>query len=135
MKPLATFLLSTLPLLAQGAVVWEHDLAAAQVRALKEKKPLFVDVWAEWCPPCQHLKNNVFPTAEAQRALAGYVPVSLMTETRDRRPTPGGREAAARFKVEAYPTLVVLDPTGKELKRQVGAFRSGTDLAAWLAKK
>lgn len=134
MKRLAAIVLSAIPLLAQGAVVWEHDLGAAQMRALREKKPLFVDVWAEWCPPCQHLKANVFPSAEAQRALAGYVPVSLMTETRDRRPIPDAMRAAARFRVEAFPTLLILDPTGKELKRQVGAFRTGADLAGWLKK-
>ena len=134
MKRLATIVLSAIPMLAQDAVVWEHDLGAAQIRALREKKPLFVDVWAEWCPPCQHLKNNVFPSAEAQRALAGYVPVSLMTETRDRRPIPDAMRAAARFRVEAFPTLLILDPTGKELKRQVGAFRTGADLAGWLKK-
>lgn len=133
MKILAALLASALPLAAQ-AVAWEQDLGAALARAQREKKPLFVDVWAEWCPPCQHLKKNVFPTTEAQRALAGYVPVSLMTETRDRKPQPAAK-AAERFRVEAYPTLLILDSTGKELKRQVGAFRTGHDLAAWLSPK
>jgi thiol:disulfide interchange protein len=135
MKLLTALFATALPVLAQGTVTWEHDLATAQLRALREKKPLFVDIWAEWCPPCQHLKSNVFPTPEAQKALAGYVPVSLMTETRDRKPQAEAQKAAAKYNVEAFPTLVVLDPTGKELKRQVGAFRTGKDLAEWLAKK
>jgi len=135
MNFLAALLATSLPLLAQGAITWEHDLASAQKRALKERKPLFVDVWAEWCPPCQHLKNNVFPTPEAQKALSGYVPVSLMTETKDRRPIPENMKVAAQFKVEAYPTLLILDGQGKELKRQIGAFRTSADLGAWLARK
>jgi thiol:disulfide interchange protein len=135
MKFLATLLATSLPLLAQGTLNWEHDLAAAQKRALKEGKPLFVDIWAEWCPPCQHLKNNVFPSPDAQKALARYVPVSLMTETKGRQPNPANMKIAAQFRVEAYPTLLILDGHGKESKRQVGAFRNGAELAAWLAKK
>lgn len=134
MKAAALLLAAALPALSQGAVVWEHDLGAGQIRALKERKPMFVDIWAEWCPPCQHLKRNVFPTAVAQKALQGYVAVAVMTETRDRRADPEAMKVAQRYRVEAYPTLLVLDPTGKELKRQTGAFRTAEELAAWLRK-
>ncbi|MBI4911097.1 MAG: thioredoxin family protein [Acidobacteria bacterium] len=134
MKRLAAFAFAALPVLAQGSLVWEHDLASALKRAQREKKQVFVDVWAEWCPPCQHLQKNVFPSPEAQKGLSRFVAVSLMTETRDRKPQAEAVKAAQRFRVEAFPTLVVLDADGKELKRQVGAFRTGADLAAWLGK-
>ncbi|MEI6593675.1 MAG: thioredoxin family protein [Holophagaceae bacterium] len=125
----------SLPLAAQSALVWEHDLANAQKRAKKEGKLLFVDVWAEWCPPCQYLKANVFPSPEAQKALQAYVPVSLMTETRDRREQADAAAVARRYRVEAYPTLLIMDADGKEKKRQVGALSTGRDLATWLARK
>ena len=131
----ALLLALSLPLAAQGSITWEHDLDAAMKRARKEGKPLFVDIWAEWCPPCQHLKQKVFPSPEAQKALRGYVPVSLMTETRDRRPQAAAAAAARRFRVEAYPTLLILDADGREYRRQVGAFPEGRDLAAWLARR
>ncbi len=132
---IAGILVSSLPLLAQSPVTWEHDLASAQKRAVREGKPLFVDIWAEWCPPCQHLRNNVFPSIDAQKALAGYVPVSLMTETRYRLPLPENMKVAERFRVEGYPTLLVLDGKGRELKRHVGAFASGAGLKEWLMMK
>ena len=135
MRAITFILASTITLIAQSPVVWEYDLAKAQKRAQKEGKPLFVDVWAEWCPPCQHLKRNVFPSVEAQKALAGYVPVTLMTETRDRRPMPDGMKVAMQYKVEAYPTLLILDAKGNELKRQVGAFSTGAQLGDWLKRK
>lgn len=135
MKILAVILTTSISLAAQSPLKWEHDLAAAQKRAKKEGKPVFVDIWAEWCPPCQHLKNVVFPSLEAQQGLAGYVPVSLMTETRDRRMLPDNAKVAQRFKVDGYPTMLVLDSQGRELKRQVGAFRTGADLKGWLQQK
>ncbi len=135
MRPFLALLLTAAPLLAQVSPKWEHNLDAALKRAKAEKKQVFVDVWAEWCPPCQHLKNNVFPTPEAGAALAKMVPASLMVETKDRKALPEGAAAAKRFNVEAYPTLIVLDANGKEVRRQVGAFRTGTDLAKWLDGK
>ena len=135
MRPLFALLLAAAPLVAQVTPKWEHNLDAALKRAKAEKKQVFVDIWAEWCPPCQHLKKNVFPTPEAGAALAKMVPASLLVQTQDRKDLPDGMAAARRFNVEAFPTLLVLDANGKEVRRQVGAFRTGTDLAKWLEGK
>ena len=135
MRTLALLLTTLMSLFAQSPLRWEHDLASAQKRAKQEGKLLFVDVWAEWCPPCQHLKNVVFPSLEAQQGLARYVPVSLMTEMKDRRLIPDNALVAQRFRVEGYPTMLILDAEGREVKRQVGAFRTGADLKAWLRRK
>lgn len=135
MKTLAALFLATIPMLAQGSVVWEHDLVAAQKRAKAEKKLLFVDIWAEWCGPCQHLKKKVFPTPEAQKALGGYVAVALMTQSKDGTRDATNMKIAERFNLEAYPTLLILDAEGKELRRYVGAFRTGAEFGAWLEAK
>jgi thiol:disulfide interchange protein len=135
MKFIATMLLATLPLTAQYSVKWEHDYKAALVRAKAEKKPIFMDLWTEWCPPCQFLKSKVFPTPEAQAALASFVPLSALVQHKDRTPVPEGTELAERFKLEAFPTLLILDENGRELRRQVGAFSSGAELAQWLNRK
>ena len=134
MKALALLFTLAAPMLAQSSVVWEHDLVAAQKRAKVEKKQLFVDVWAEWCPPCQYLKNRVFPTPEAQKSLGRFVAVSLMPQSKDRKSDPVNMKVAERFQVEPYPTLLILDAEGKEVRRQVGAFPTGAEFAAWLEK-
>ena len=135
MKTFAIVMLAAGSLLAQAPVKWEHDLATAQLRARSEKKPIFIDLWAEWCPPCQHLQKNVFPSPEAQRALKNYIPLSIMTQYKNRQSIPENMKLAERFRLEAFPTLVVLDADGKEVRRQEGAFRTGQDLAAWLDGK
>ena len=132
MKILASLLLVAASLSAQGAVKWEHDYSSALKRAKAEKKLIFMDLWTEWCGPCLHLQKNVFPTAEAQAALAKYVPYSALVEKRDRTPVPEGTKLAEQFRLNAYPTMIILDSEGKEVRRQVGAFRSGAEFAGWL---
>ena len=134
MKTLAALLLAAVPLVAQGPVKWEHDMQSALKRAKAEKKLIFMDLWTEWCQPCQYLQKNVFPSAEGQAALARMVPYSALVQKKDGTPVPEGTKLAQEFHLEAFPTMVILDADGKEVRRQVGAFRTGAEFAAWLAK-
>ena len=74
MKPLAALFLVAASLSAQGPTKWEHDYQAALKRAKAENKVIFMDLWTEWCGPCQYLQKNVFPSTEGQVALAKVVP-------------------------------------------------------------
>lgn len=135
MKPLAVLLLAAAPLLAQGPVRWEHSLQSALKRAKAEKKLIFMDLWTEWCGPCLYLQKNVFPSPEGQAALAKVVPFSALVEKRDGTPVPEGTKLAERFRISGYPTLVILDADGKELRRQTGNFQSGAEFAVWLGAR
>ena len=135
MKPLAALFLVAVSLAAQGATKWEHDYQAAIKRAKAEHKVIFMDLWTEWCGPCLRLQKNVFPSPEGQAALAKVVPYSALVQKRDGTPVPEGTRLADQFQLNAFPTLVILDSNGKELRRQVGAFQTGADFAAWLNAK
>ena len=129
---LAAVLLVTLPALAQGGVKWEHTLEAAKKRAKAEKKMIFMDLWAEWCGPCQYLRKNVFPSAEGQAALATVVPFDALVQTNDQKDIPANAQLAEKYGLNAFPTLILIDADGKEIRRQVGAFRTGADFAKWI---
>ena len=135
MKALAALLLIAAPMFASGTIKWEHDYQSALKRAKAEKKVIFMDLWTEWCGPCLHLQKNVFPTTEAQAALAKVVPFSALVQKKDQTPVAEGSRLAEEFKLNAFPTMVILDAKGKELRRQVGAFRSGAEFATWLNGK
>lgn len=119
---------AAVPAAAQG-VTWHEDLDSALQEAKASHKRVLLDIWAEWCPPCQRMRQSVFPTPQAQAALKKVVPASVMVEKKDRTPIPAGVAVDQRYGTQAYPTLVLLDEDGKVLRRHTGALD-----AAGLAK-
>jgi thioredoxin-like negative regulator of GroEL len=77
-------------------------------RALREartrKLPLFVDTWATWCHTCRFMQAYVFTDRSLTKQAGRFVWLSLDTEKE--------RNAGflAKFPIEAYPTLLVIDP-------------------------
>lgn len=98
-----------------SAVQWfDGPLDAALRRAGEEDKLVFVDVGAYWCPPCHELDEKVFTKPEIGEFLGhGYVAVHIDAEKGD------GPELVDRYHVQAFPTLLVLEPTGVEKGRVV----------------
>jgi thioredoxin-related protein len=120
MKTLATLLLAASALAAAPAEVkWETSLPAAQARARAEHKVILLDVWTGWCGWCIKLQKETFPSPEAQAALAKVVPLSIKTQEVNGSPTKdNGFERT--YKVQGYPTLLILDAGGREIARQPG---------------
>ncbi len=119
--PLAAALLSAaLPMLGQG-ISWHENLDGALKEAKATHRRVFVDIWAEWCPPCQRMRKDVFPTPQAQAALRKVVAASVLVEKKDRTPVPAGVAVDQKYGTQAYPTLVLLDEDGKVIRRHTGA--------------
>ena len=75
---------------------------------------MFVDVGAYWCPPCHRLDEEVFTQAEVGNAIAaGYIAVHIDAEKGE------GPELSERYKVQAFPTMLVLEASGVEKGRIV----------------
>ena len=89
---------------------------------LKNSKPVLVDYWAEWCGPCR----QVAPVLEAILAEHGDK-IDIVKLNVDENP-----QAAARFNVQAIPTLVLLRG-GQVIEQLRGALPKAT-LEARLAR-
>jgi len=134
MRIIAAILVAAAPLAAQMTATWEHQFASAQKRARAEKKIIFMDLWAEWCGPCVRLKRDVFPNPTAIAALGKVVPLSILVQKKDGTNLTEGRSLAEKYKLEAYPTLIMVDAEGKELRRFVG-YTDAVGLAKFIEGK
>lgn len=104
-----------------GITWFDGDIDAAFDAARAQHRPVFLYWGAEWCPPCYDLKAHVFPRADFQQALRQFVPVYLDGDA------PGAQRIADEFRVQGYPSVVVLTPDRQELARISG----GSDLASY----
>lgn len=100
-----------------GVVVWRTDFDAALKEARKAGKPLFVDFYTDWCGPCKYLDQTTYKDAKFVKASRSWVMVKLNAEKGARNP-----QLAKKFKVNAYPTLLMLDMRGKQLNMVAGAY-------------
>lgn len=90
------------------------SLPEAIEAAKVEKKLVFIDFYTSWCGPCKMMATNVFPQPKVGEYFnAKFVCLKLDAEKE-------GKELAARFKVRAYPTFIVLDTNEKVLLNKVG---------------
>jgi len=98
-----------------SAVDWFHGtLEAALAKAKADDKLVLVDVGAYWCPPCHRLDEEVFSQAAVGEFIGnGYVALHIDAEKGE------GPELEERYDVMAYPTVLVLEPSGVEKGRVV----------------
>jgi protein disulfide-isomerase len=104
---------------------WLTNLEAAQARAKAEQKLVLVDfTGSDWCPPCIELDKRVF----TKPAFLDYAKSNLVLVQLDfpqTKPQPvelknANQALAQKFQIEGFPTLIVFDSNGKELKRETG---------------
>jgi thiol:disulfide interchange protein DsbD len=92
----------------------EQDLEAAQAQAKATGKPVLVDIYADWCAACKELDETTWPDPEVAAWIrANAVAVRIDTD-RIRR------DLAPRLGILSYPTVILLDGEGKELRRILG---------------
>lgn len=97
----------------KGFLLNSPETALAEAR--KENKPLFIDFFAEWCPPCRLMESTVLDKPQFLEASAGMVRVSMDIDR------PSSREWMKRFGVRAFPTYLVTDPQLREIGRWLGS--------------
>jgi thiol:disulfide interchange protein DsbD len=98
------------PRASQGFPWIENNFQRGLAQAKESGRKVIVDFWATLCGPCRFLDEWIWSDAEVAALLnAGYVGVKLDGDLE--------KDLAQRFHVEGYPTMLVLDSSGKEIKR------------------
>lgn len=123
MRKLFCSLAVTLALLPSGLaadLAWLTDLPKAKAQAKAEGKLVLMDfTGSDFCSSCMRLHKEVFATKEfAEYAKKRLVLMELDFPLKKKQAPElkAANEALAKeFKVDGYPTLIVLAPDGKKL--------------------
>ena len=108
-----------------GRLTWSTDLPKALAQAKAEKKAVLMDfTGSDWCPPCKALHKNVLVSKEfedyAEKNLILVVVDFPKSKPQTEELKKANEQLQEKFKVEGFPTIIVLDGDGKQLSKTVG---------------
>ena len=106
----------------------EQDLEAALAKAKAEHKVVLVDIYADWCAQCKELDEKTWPDPSVKAWIATNA-VAIRIDTDAKR-----KDLATKLQIRSYPTVLLLDAEGRELRRILGFQKPGT-MQAWLEGK
>lgn len=105
---------------ALAELSWMTDVPKALEKAKTENKLVMLDfTGSDWCGWCIKLNKEVFSTAEfAEYAEKSIVPVEIdfpkkKAQSEELKKT--NRALQAKYKIEGYPTIIVLNSAGKKV--------------------
>lgn len=90
---------------------WQQALTEAR----RQHKPVFLDVYAHWCPPCQRMAREALPSPVVGAAYnERFISYQLDAEIGE------GPALARQYGIVSYPTALFLTPDGQVVHRGVG---------------
>ncbi len=91
--------------LAEGG--WTRSLSGGLQQALKEDKPVLIDMWATWCKNCLVMDKTTLKDPAVVAKLEGYVKIKFQAEDLDSSPA---KDVLERFDGIGLPQYAILRP-------------------------
>ena len=99
----------------QGIVFETGNWESILKKAKKEKKLIYLDAYTSWCGPCKMMKKSIFPDAQVGKYFnENFVNAQIDMEKGE------GTGLAKTYKVNAYPTHLFIDGSGKLIHLSLG---------------
>jgi len=101
----------------------------AQELSRKSPRKVFVDVYTVWCGPCKLMERTTFSDPRVVDYVSeNYYAVKLNAESRKQVTFNGKklteRELAEAFRVQGYPTIVLIDEDFETVSPQLGYMKA-----------
>ncbi len=119
---------------------WQTNFTQAKNDAASRKKSLLLDfTGSDWCPFCVKMDKEVFTQKQFSEYAAKNLVLVKLDFPRSKELSPAetaqNKELAKQYGIEGFPTYVLLDPSGKEVKRQVGYLAGGpSEFIKWASE-
>jgi len=104
---------------------WETNYEKAIAIAGNEGKHILIDfTGSDWCPPCIKMKKDIFD----KQTFKDYTGDKLVLieldfprkKKMDKSISEQNDQLLKKYAVRAFPTIILLNPDGKEITRHVG---------------
>jgi thioredoxin-related protein len=95
----------------------ENDYKLVLEQSKTAKKPIFIMVYANWCPHCNKMKSGVLKDVTVVDFFNNNFINSMMDSE-----TPSGKDFMRKFNIKSYPTFLYLDENETHLYSIGGEF-------------
>ena len=86
-------------------------------QAKRENKRVLVDFWATWCHACMQMNKTTFRDTR----IGNLMNYSFVNYAVDVDHDADGKNLVEKFKIQAFPTYLILNPDGTEYNRVTGS--------------
>jgi thioredoxin-related protein len=123
---------------ARADASWQTDYKKAQEEAKASNKLLVMEfTGSDWCPPCMQLQRDVFSKPEFQDYATKNLVLLELDFPRRKSQAPDlakqNEELAARYGIEAFPSVIILNADGKKVGEFIG-FDPNTTVGSYIAQ-
>jgi thiol:disulfide interchange protein DsbD len=93
-------------------VSWLTSYEEAMTAAKKNKQPVMIDFYADWCTWCKTLDDDTYVDKDVVTLAQEFVSLKIDADVE--------RGLSSRYKVVGLPTILFIDSDGREIHRVVG---------------
>ena len=111
---------------------WETNYEKAIAIADNEGKHILIDfTGSDWCPPCIKMKKDIFDKQTFKNYTGDKLVLIELDFPRkkkmDKSISEQNDQLLKKYAVRAFPTIILLNPDGKEITRHVGYKAGGVE--------